>query len=88
VDVIQGKPVTTSVPAEGQAMQFPMQSEAAASSWESPSNLSVGEGLTDSSAGRKRAPFLLELFCGTAGVCAQFRLLGGKALGIDHHLQL
>ena len=30
---------------------------------------------------------MLELFCGTAGVCAQFRLLGGKALGIDHHLK-
>lgn len=29
---------------------------------------------------------LLELFCGTAGVCAQFRAMGGRALGIDHQL--
>ena len=33
-----------------------------------------------------REPFLLELFCGTAGVSAQFKRAGGKALGIDHHL--
>eukprot|EP00435_Cladocopium_sp_Y103_P006271 s3880_g2.t1 len=45
----------------------------------------LGEGLGNS-ADCKRAPFLLELFCGTAGVCAQFRTLGGKALGVDHHL--
>ena len=28
--------------------------------------------------------FLLDLFCGTAGVTAAFRALGGDALGIDH----
>lgn len=33
------------------------------------------------------SPFLLELFCGSAGVCAQFRILGGRALGIDHRLK-
>ena len=33
-----------------------------------------------------REPFLLELFCGTAGVSAQFKKAGGKAMGIDHHL--
>ena len=87
VDVIQGKPVSTAGPAEGRATQSHLQTAAAASSWESPSNLSVGEGRMDTSAVKKRAPFLLELFCGTAGVCAQFRLLGGKALGIDHHLK-
>ena len=39
-------------------------------------------------AGRvKTPPFLLELFYGTAGVCAQFRAKGGRALGIDHHLK-
>ena len=45
---------------------------------------SEGSGQTNSC---KRAPFLIELFCGTAGVCAQFRTLGGKALCIDHHLK-
>ena len=33
-----------------------------------------------------RPVFLLDLFCGTAGVAAQFQVLGGKALGVDHHL--
>ena len=28
--------------------------------------------------------FLLDLFCGTAGVAAAFKALGGEALGIDH----
>ena len=28
--------------------------------------------------------FLLDLFCGTAGVAAAFRTLGGESLGIDH----
>ena len=28
--------------------------------------------------------FLLDLFCGTAGVAAAFRAMGGEALGIDH----
>ena len=87
VGVIQGKPVATPVPAEGQAPQSLLQPAAAASSWERPINLSGGEGLMDPNAVRKRAPFLIELFCGTAGVCAQFRSLGGKALGIDHHLK-
>jgi len=36
--------------------------------------------------GKSNSPFLLELFCGSAGVCAQFRLLGGRALGVDHLL--
>ena len=31
-----------------------------------------------------RPLFLLDLFCGTAGVAAAFRSLGGDALGIDH----
>ena len=33
-----------------------------------------------------RPAFLLDLFCGTAGVAAQFQVLGGRALGVDHHL--
>eukprot|EP00435_Cladocopium_sp_Y103_P059286 s1864_g21.t1 len=48
---------------------------------------SSSEGSSGSATGRKPPPFLLELFCGTAGVCAQFRLLGGKALGVDHKLK-
>ena len=32
----------------------------------------------------KRPLFLLDLFCGTAGVAAAFKALGGDALGIDH----
>ena len=46
-----------------------------------------GEPATDpTSEFSAREPFLLELFCGTAGVSAQFQRAGGKALGIDHHL--
>lgn len=33
-----------------------------------------------------REPVLLELCCGTAGVSAQLKKAGGRALGIDHHL--
>ena len=32
------------------------------------------------------SPLLIDLFCGSAGVCAHFRLAGGRALGIDHNL--
>ena len=35
---------------------------------------------------KAREPFLLELFCGSAGVCAQFKRAGGRAMGIDHHI--
>ena len=46
-----------------------------------------GEPATDpTSELSAREPFLLELFCGTAGVSAQFKRAGGKALGVDHHL--
>ena len=84
VEVIQGKPVSTMSAAEGQPVSF---QPAAASSGISPGMGSLDEGLMSDASTRKRPPFLLELFCGTAGVCAQFRLLGGKALGIDHHLK-
>lgn len=33
-----------------------------------------------------REPVLLELCCGTAGVSAQLKKAGGRALGIDHNL--
>ena len=32
-------------------------------------------------------PTLIELFCGTAGVSAQFKLAGGKSMGIDHQVK-
>ena len=53
----------------------------------SPVAASLDTGSTSSQLGGKPPPFLLELFCGTAGVCAQFRTLGGRALGVDHHLK-
>jgi hypothetical protein len=45
------------------------------------------EGPPAKSGDERSPPFLLELFCGTAGVCAQFKTRGGRALGIDHHLK-
>ena len=32
----------------------------------------------------RRSIFLLDLFCGTAGVAAAFKSLGGESMGIDH----
>ena len=87
-DVIQERPVSLQAPVEGQVPSFSCQSEAAdACPRVSPVAASVNEGSTGSQIGRKPPPFLIELFCGTAGVCAQFRTLGGRALGIDHHLK-
>ena len=34
-----------------------------------------------------RTPMLIEVFCGTAGVSAQFKLAGGRSVGIDHHIK-
>lgn len=31
-----------------------------------------------------RTPMLIEVFCGTAGISAQFKLAGGRSVGIDH----
>eukprot|EP00435_Cladocopium_sp_Y103_P025006 s735_g6.t1 len=45
------------------------------------------EALRNGTAGERSPPFLLELFCGSAGVCAQFKTKGGRALGVDHHLK-
>eukprot|EP00435_Cladocopium_sp_Y103_P066847 s272_g29.t1 len=91
VDVIQGKPVSTTLRVEGPQANTnlhaaidavdPSEGLASASTGPKPA------GCLDADSGRKPPPFLLELFCGTAGVCAQFRLLGGKAIGVDHHLK-
>lgn len=87
-DVIQGKPVSSNAAVEvQQAHVFPSVPEVASSSWDSPGSLPVGEGPMGASQEKRSPPFMLELFCGTAGVCARFRLLGGRALGIDHHLK-
>ena len=32
----------------------------------------------------RRIPMLIEIFCGTAGVSAHFKLAGGRSMGIDH----
>ena len=36
---------------------------------------------------KSRTPMLIEVFCGTAGVSAQFKLAGGKSVGVDHHIK-
>ena len=41
-------------------------------------------GLKDAEVQSGKQLFLLDLFCGTAGVTAAFRACGGDALGIDH----
>ena len=38
----------------------------------------------DANVQSDRPLFLLDLFCGTAGVAAAFKACGGEALGIDH----
>ena len=45
----------------------------------------VGSGMGQEFKGG--IPTLIELFCGTAGVSAQFKIAGGKSMGIDHHVK-
>ena len=85
-DIIQGKPVSNISPIEG----LDESSKKLLGHFDfgprgSPVAAVPNEGLDNSEHG-KRAPFLLELFCGSAGVCAQFKTLGGRSLGVDHHL--
>ena len=97
VDVIQERPVSKSLLVEGQEILSSAQPRVADGSVEESSIFSsavednlqsaLGEGSTSNVSSGRQPPFLLELFCGTAGVCAQFRTLGGRALGIDHHLK-
>ena len=84
--VMQGKPVAHSTPVNGMGEAFDSVSKTTSGPRERPDAASPGEGLENSND-LHRAPFLIELFCGTAGVCAKFRTLGGRALGIDHHLK-
>ena len=48
------------------------------------SHLNIDGNNAPVEAHAKQSPFLLDLFCGTAGVAAAFKALGGDALGIDH----
>ena len=84
--VMQGEPVAHSPPVNGLGEAVDSVSKTTSGPRESPDAANPGEGL-ESSSDLHRAPFLIELFCGTAGVCAKFRTLGGRALGIDHHLK-
>lgn len=85
-DVIQDRPVSNVVQAEHQPPPFYTQPNVA----DLQSGVSIDkpmlvEGPSAKSGDERSPPFLLELFCGTAGVCAQFKTRGGRAL--DHHLK-
>ena len=78
----------SNVAVEGLATPFTSQRRSADTSFGGePPFACKGEGPSPALEGAKAPPFLLELFCGTAGVCAQFRTQGGRALGVDHHLK-
>ena len=47
-------------------------------------NQEVDDHAGSSATTHSKQLFLLDLFCGTAGVAAAFRAMGGEALGIDH----
>ena len=59
VEVIQGEPVSNEVPVEGLAPSFSDRPEVA----------KQGTDPVQVQVGAKAPPFMLELFCGTAGVC-------------------
>ena len=87
-NLVQEKPVSSGSGAEQQSPVFSLQPNVAEhAAGNDPASLSPVEGLGNNVEGERSSPFLLELFCGTAGVCAQFKARGGRALGIDHHLK-
>ena len=87
VDIIQDEPASHFA-VEGLATPFTSQRMSADSSFGGEPPLACkGEDPSPAVEGAKAPPFLLELFRGTAGVCAQFRTQGGRALGVDHHLK-
>jgi len=59
VEFIQGEPVSNEVPVEGLAPSFSDRPEVA----------KQGTDPVQVQVGAKAPPFMLELFCGTAGVC-------------------
>jgi hypothetical protein len=88
VEVIQERPVTNIQPVEELvSSSFARPAVAEPFSGKDPGVETLVEEPTPAAGRVKTPPFLLELFCGTAGVCAQFRAKGGRALGIDHHLK-
>ena len=86
VNVLQPGQDTFSMEAEGPSVSTADQSKVAEPVSASACKSSLSEGPNEVIEGGKAAPFMLEIFCGSAGVCAQFRLMGGKVLGVDHHL--
>ncbi|CAL1131315.1 unnamed protein product [Cladocopium goreaui] len=87
-DVIQDRPVFNVAQAEHQPQPFYTQLNVAdLQSGGSTDKPVLVEGPPVKPGDERSPPFLLELFCGTAGVCAQFKTRGGRALGIDHHLK-
>ena len=73
-DVIQDMPVSLDSSVEEQPYLFRAQSNVAGTTaGESPADSVLAEGPPLSSEGERSSPFLIELFCGTAGVCAQFK---------------
>ena len=88
VDIIQGEPVSSEVSVEGLRAVFSQQPKVAVSCNNIESAAACQGAVPDTTlTGAKAPPFMLELFCGTAGVCAKFRTLGGRAIGVDHHLK-
>ena len=88
VEVIQEIPVSSTSPVEGPDSSLqgqPKVDDVCDQKFQF--DAFEGAGPCPTGAREKSPPFMLELFCGTAGVCAQFRLKGGGALGIDHHLK-
>ena len=86
-EVIQERPVSFDVAVEGPSQPFSQPNAAPFSEGSCPKGPPRVEGLCHGKTGERSPPFLLELFCGSAGVCAQFRTKGGRALGVDHHLK-
>ena len=87
VDGAQGEPVTNVATVEGLASFSHWPQEADPCLPGEPVSASSSDNFLSASEGVKTRPFIIELFCGTAGVCAQFKTLGGRAIGVDHHMK-
>ena len=69
-DVIQEIPVSCVSPVEKHPDLFQSRPKVAdTASRESPANVTLVGGPSSKAEGERSSPFLLELFCGTAGVC-------------------
>ena len=79
VEVIQAIPVSSTSPVEGPDSSLqgqPKVDDVCDQKFQF--DAFEGAGPCPTGAREKSPPFMLELFCGTAGVCAQFRLKGGR----------